>query len=188
MKKTLILSLIIIFSSATLFGQKCKPYKKVEDKITDETTHLWGNRIDSKDTTFSLDGRGHNVFFSVAIDSKSNQPYAVLQIENIASKEDADIYDVNFEKESEYVIKTDKGVVNFTIAKIKKNKQKVLKNLYIINQLIAFPSQENLETLASGNFEYFRVVNSDGVTVEGKINKRLAKKIKAQLNCFLKNK
>jgi len=169
-----------------VFGQKCKPYKKVEDKITDETTHLWGNRIDTKSSSLSLDGRGHNVYFSVAKDN-TNKPYALLQIENIALKGESDIYDVNFEKESDYVIKTDNGVVTFSISKINKNKQKVLKNLYIINQLIAFPSQEDLETLANGNFQYFRVTNTDGVPVEGKVNKKLAKKVKEQLNCFLKN-
>lgn len=182
MKKIIILIFAVSLTQISI-AQKCKAHISNEDKITEKTTNLWGGKLDSKSTI--ANGKGYDLKFLVAKDAdENNKPYAILHVTHNVHESRSDVFDISFQEGSKYIIKTDGGLIELTIDKIFKNNNKFMSTYSVINQLVGYVSKEDIEKLSKETILMYRVVSTNGVSVEGEVSKRASKNLKQQISCF----
>ncbi|MCX7551242.1 hypothetical protein [Xanthomarina sp. F2636L] len=180
------LNLIILFlATITCYGQKCKAHISNKDEMTEVTTELWGGKLDSKSTIVS--GKGYDIKLLVAMDKEANKPYAILNIVNNVSADDADIFDINFTKGVEYILKTEGSLIKLKIDKVFKSKNRFMSTFSITNQIVSTLTETDIKLLSTENLSMFRVITESGQKIEGKVDNKNSKKLKSQFECFTKN-
>jgi len=182
MKKIIMIMVLAAISSATTYGQKCKPGYKDKDKFTGVTTEFWGGTITSMSwytgdikylpSLYVANMNGENkITFSIAIDGKLNNNQVLNN-------------QVWFEKGTKFYIKLENEILEFEVdySKIINHTSKTYVGVY--SSITAV----ELEKLNTQKLEMGRVLpfkDSDDIQFQFNIASGRDKMFKRQLSCFL---
>ncbi|MRT16365.1 hypothetical protein F3C99_05280 [Vitellibacter sp. q18] len=182
MKKIIAITLILITSNFTV-AQKCKPKISKVDEMTEQMVEFWGGKIGGQSAIVTGKGLDADLFLGKDVEN-NNEPVCVLNLTFKVPGTDADIFDINFDQGSTYLIKTEGGIIEMPIDRIDKNKKRMFDNFYVQTQLVGKLTKEIAEKLAKQPVEMFRATSSNGQTVQDKVGEKDGKKLQEQFSCF----
>ena len=183
MKKIIAITLLLLASNI-IIAQKCKPKISKMDEMTEQKVEYWGGKIGGQSAIVT--GKGFDADLFVGKDvTNNNEPVCVLNLTFKVPGTDADIFDINFDQGSTYLIKTEDGIIEMPIDRVDKNKKRMFDNFYVQTQLVGKLTREIAEKLGNHPIEMFRATSSNGQTVQDKVGKKDQRKLQEQFSCFL---
>lgn len=186
--KTIITITILVFTTNFISAQNCKAKISKMDEMTEQMIEYWGGKIGGQSAIVTGKGFDADLFLGNDVENK-NVPVCVLNLTFKVPATDSDIFDINFDQGSTYLIKTEAGIIEMPIDRIDKNKKRMFDNFYVQTQLVGKLTKEIAEKLANQPITMFRATTSNGETIQDKVGKKEGDKLQAQFNCYYnKNK
>jgi len=182
MKKMFLVVSIMLASFSVTFGQKCKPAVSTVDEFTEQEIVAWGGKLGSSRNL--LQGVSQNL--KIYVYGSNGVNYVEIDVQYMQKGYDASVNTFDIPKGSEFKLKTNDGILNFTSIKIKKAKRKISRYIVTAISVIAKITNEQLEKLSNSPILMYRIEPLEGEAIKGKVKKGKAKKLQAQFTCFKK--
>lgn len=182
MKRIFFITLIFIISISNLIAQKCKPKFTNTDEFTEVTTEYWGSLLTSM-SVYSL-----NVKYLpyLTVFEYDNKNYIQINIEVDGKLDNSMVLNNHnwFEKGSSFMFKLEEDLLTFTV-----EESRVRQSGGTSATIISSITEEQIEMLKNQQILKGRVypfIDNQDMIFQFSVAKGKDKKIKQQLECFLK--
>ena len=183
MKRTILTIFLIFIATFAVNAQKCEPKITETDDFTNKTTEYWGSTL----TSMSVYSQNIKYLPLLFVYKENNKDKIVIAINVDGILDNTMVLNPHkwFEKGTEFMLKLDNEILTFTVEKsnIKKSKQKTE------IELTSTISRENIEKLKNQKLlmgKVYPFLDKDEIRFQFKVSKGRDKKLKSQLDCFLK--
>ncbi|MCB0432005.1 MAG: hypothetical protein KDD18_02850 [Mangrovimonas sp.] len=183
MKKIYFIGFITILSHSISTSQNCKPAIKATDEFTEQEVIGWGGTLGSSRSSFQ--GVSQNLKFYIG--SLDGKMFAEISVQYMQKGLDASVNTIDIPKGSQFMLKTEEGIITFTSIDNQKKRTKMSGYLVTAISLTAELTQEQLEILAKSPISMYRIEPEDSEPIKGYVKDKKAEKLLEQFQCFLNN-
>lgn len=179
MKQIATIAMLVLFSLGVQ-AQKCKPFDTYKDEFKDINYEFWGGKLDYKKNMLA----GTATYVSLRMYSSEEYIILALRVEIIQGANDAAVNNIFMGDSSQFMLKTDAGIMEFTAETVGRHKGKIAEKTQTITDLSVPITKEQVVILANNPILMYKVMPVNYSVIQGDVNEKKAGKVQAQLKCY----